>query len=152
MARIRFRVETPLAPAAVLAALTDFGAHRADVWPNVDAAHFRVHDLGPGWADVTEGSSVAGGVWERSRYDWDAAAGRVSAVTVDSNTWAPGSRWDYRLTPLAGGGTAVEAQVVRIGRGVKGRLLGLVLGLIGARRLRGDTERALARAAAAGRG
>jgi hypothetical protein len=152
MARIHFRVETPLAPAAVLQALTDFGEHRAQVWPNIDAAHFQVHDLGPGRADVTEGSSVAGGVWERERYEWDAATGRVSVVTVDSNTWAQGSRWDYWLTPRAGGGTDVDVQVVRIGKGIKGRLLGLVLGLIGAARLRSDMERVLARAAAGGSG
>ena len=152
MAHIHFRVETPLAPSAVLAALTDFGEHSADMWPNIDAAHFQVYDLGPGRADVTEGSAVAGGVWERERYEWDADAGRVSVVTVDSNTWGQGSRWDYRLTPRAGGGTDVDVQVVRNGKGFKGKLLELVLGLAGARRLRGDMERVLARAAAAGGG
>lgn len=147
MARVHFRVHTDLEPAAVVAALTDFGPSRADTWANVDMAYLEVHDSGPGWADVTEGSSVAGGVWERSRYDW-ADSERLSAVTVASNTWAPGSRWDYRLTPAAGGGTDVDVRVLRIGRGVKGRLLGAFIALFGARRLRGDMERALARTAA----
>lgn len=146
--KIHFRVETPLAAAEVLRVLTDFGEHRADAWPNIDAAHFQVHELGPGRADVTEGSSVAGGVWERERYEWDAAAGRVSVVTTGSNTWGPGSRWDYSLRPLTGGGTDVDVHVVRNGRGAKGKLLELVLALVGARRLRGDLERVLARAAA----
>src|SRR5207248_1581838 len=86
MPRIHFRLRTPLAPAAVIGALTDFSPRRAEVWPNVDAAHFELHRAGPDWADVTEGSSVAGGVWERNRYQWDAEAGRVTATTVESNT------------------------------------------------------------------
>lgn len=162
MPRIHFQVATELPPEAVMRVLTDFSEHRAEVWPNIDAAHFSVHEfvgpgeaegfVGPGHADVTEGSSVAGGVWERSRYDWDPATGRVSIVTTDSNTWGPGSRWDYRLTPRSGGGTDVDVQVVRNGIGAKGKLLGLALGLVGARRLRGDMESVLRRAAAAGRG
>lgn len=151
MARVHFRVRTGLQPAAVLAVLTDFGPGRAEAWANVDVGFLDVHDSGPGWADVTEGSSVAGGVWERLRYDW-ADGDRLSAVTVDSNTWAPGSRWDYRLTPIAGGGTEVDVRVLRIGRGLKGRLLGLVIAVIGTRRLRGDMERALASSAERGTG
>src|SRR5690348_1105252 len=116
MPRVHFQLHTDLAPAAVLAALTDFGPSRADTWPNIDAAHLSLHDSGPGWADVTEGSSVAGGVWERSRYEW--TDGRLSAVTLDSNTWTPGSRWDYELRPATGGGTDVDVRVLRIGRGV----------------------------------
>ncbi len=148
MPRVHFRVHTGLSPDTVLRALTDFGAGRADVWPNIDAAHFELHDLGPGWADVTEGSAVAGGVWERSRYEWDAAAGTVTALTSDSNTWGPGSRWDYVLTPAAGGGTDVDVSAARIGRGVKGRLLGAVIGLVGSPMLRSQMEQVLARAAA----
>jgi hypothetical protein len=91
MALIRFHIETRLAPEAVLAVLTDFGPRRATVWPNIDDQHFRVHGQGPGWADVTEGSSIAGGVWEREKYAWDAADGHVAVETVDSNTWGPGS-------------------------------------------------------------
>ena len=147
MARVHFRLHTDLEPAAVVAALTDFGPGRADTWPNVDVAHLEVHDSGPGWADVTEGSPVAGGVWERLRYDW-ADGDRVSAITVDSNTWAPGSRWDYRLDAVADGGTDVDVRVLRIGQGLKGRLLGAFITLFGARRLRGDMQRALARVAA----
>jgi Polyketide cyclase / dehydrase and lipid transport len=151
MPRIHFQLRTELEPAAVLAALTDFGPARADVWPNIDTAHLQVHESGPGWAEVTEGSSVAGGVWERSRYEWT-DGGRVSAVTVDSNTWAPGSRWDYRLTPAGAGGTDVEVQVLRIARGAKGLLLGAFVALFGTRRLRGDMAKALARVAARGAG
>jgi hypothetical protein len=146
---IEFQLQTTLAPGAVLTALTDFGPRRAEVWPNIDSAHFKVHDQGPGWAEVTEGSSVAGGVWERERYTWDAAALTVAVETLDSNTWGPGSRWDYRLTPAAAGGTTIKVTVVRNGIGWKGRLIGIALSLAGPRMLRSQMEQALARVARA---
>jgi hypothetical protein len=149
---LEFSLETTLPPEAVLAALTDFGPSRAEVWPNIDTAHFKVHDHGPGWAEVTEGSSVAGGVWERERYTWDAAARTVAVETLESNTWGPGSRWDYRLTPGPAGGTTIEVAAVRNGKGWKGRLIGIALSLAGPGMLRSQMQQALARIPAAGRG
>lgn len=142
---VHFELESSLAPEGVLTALTDFGPSRSEVWPNVDSTHFKVHSQGPGWAEVTEGSSVAGGVWERERYSWDPSTRTVAIETLDSNTWGPGSRWDYRLTPSADGGTTIEVTVVRNGKGWKGRLLGIGLSLAGAGMLRSQMARALAR-------
>jgi hypothetical protein len=149
MPTIRFDLHSTLAPEAVLAALTNFSPSRAEVWPNVDSDHFRLHDQGPGWAEVTEGSSVAGGVWERERYAWDADALTVRTETLDSNTWGPGSGWDYRLTP-ASGGTRIAVTVVRNGMGVKGGLLGAALSIVGAGTLRSQMKQALARVSPAG--
>jgi len=146
MTTVNFKLRSPLPPDAVLSALTDFGPSRSDVWPNVDSAHFKVHGQGPGWAEITEGSSVAGGVWERERYSWDAAARTVTIETLDSNVWGPGSRWDYRLAPGSGGGTAIEVKVVRNGKGWKGRMIGLALSLAGPGMLRSQMKQALARA------
>jgi len=147
MAQIHFHIETKLAPEAVLAVLTDFGPGRAKVWPNIDDQHFRVHGHGPGWADVTEGNSIAGGVWEREKYTWDATKGHVGVETLESNTWGPGSRWDYELTPTAEGGTEIEVTIKRHGKGWKGRLIELGLAAAGARVLRSQMEQALARSA-----
>jgi Polyketide cyclase / dehydrase and lipid transport len=149
---VHFKLQSALAPEAVLAALTDFGPSRSEVWPNVDNAHFKVHGQGPGWAEVTEGSSVAGGVWERERYSWDAATRTVAIETLDSNTWGPGSRWDYRLTPGLDGGTTIEVTVVRNGKGLKGRLIGIALSVAGASMLRSQMAQALARISPAGGG
>lgn len=145
MARIHFQLKTTLAPEAMLAVLTDFGPRRAKAWPNIDDQHFQVHGQGPGWADVTEGSSVAGGVWEREKYSWDAGTGHITAETIDSNTWGPGSRWDYRLTPTPQGGTEIEVTVERHGKGWKGRLIEVGLAAGGVRMLRSQMEQALAR-------
>jgi len=147
MAQIHFHLETRLAPGAVLAVLTDFGPRRATIWPNIDEQHFQVHSQGPGWADVTEGSSVAGGVWEREKYTWDAGTGRVSAETIDSNTWAAGSRWDYKLGPTPQGGTEIEVTLKRHGKGWKGRLIELGLAAAGTGMIRSQMEQALARSA-----
>ncbi len=120
-------VQSPLPPAEVLRILTDFGPSRVDAWPGVDAEHLTLHDSGEDWAEVTEGNPST---WERERYSWDAAAGSVSAVTLDSNVWAAGSRWDYRLTPQ-GTGTQVDVTLFRQGKGLKGKLIGVLLPLVG---------------------
>jgi len=135
-------VITPLPPDKVLGVLTDFSDRRPVIWPNIDQGHFRVHDQGPNWADVTEGNVLA---WERNRYEWNAAAGEVIVTAVESDSWAPGSQWRYRLQPSAAGGTQVDVTAVRTGRGLRGRLLGSLLGVFGVRVLRSDMEKVLAR-------
>src|SRR5438105_15841378 len=130
MPTVHFQVVTDLAPEAVLKALTDFSDRRPDLYRNIDRSHFRVHDHGPGWADVTEGNVLA---WERNRYEWNAGAGEVTVTAVESDSWARGSQWRYRLQPSASGGTQVDVTVVRTGRGLRGRLLGSVLSVFGVR-------------------
>ena len=83
-----------------------------------------MHDQGPGHADVTEGS---GGIWERLSYDWT-DPNHVVARTTDSNTWGGRSGHTYRFTRNADGTTDIDYVVVREGKNLKGRFLGLVLG------------------------
>jgi hypothetical protein len=90
-----------------------------------------VHDQGPGHADVTEGSA---GVWERLNYDWS-DPNRVVMTTTDSNAWGGDSGHTYTLTRRPDGTTDIDAEVVREGKNVKGRLLGLVIGSVGKGRL-----------------
>lgn len=142
MPTIRFQVVTDLQPSAVLAALTDFSDGRPATWPNIDRAHFKLHGKGPGWADVTEGNTLA---WERNRYDWDADAGHVVIKTVESDSWASGSSWDYQLHATATGGTRADITVTRIGRGLRGRVIGAGMTWLGVRVLRSQMETALAR-------
>ncbi|WP_151084493.1 hypothetical protein [Nocardioides cynanchi] len=131
MPSTHFTVHTTLSPSEVLTLFTDFGPDRVNRWPNIDAAHFQVHDQGPDWAEVTEGTAMG---WERERYTWDAAAGTVAIETLDSNLWGPGSGWRYRLAP-AGGGTDVEVTLTRVPRTVKGRLIGALIPIAGSRAL-----------------
>ncbi|ACV79773.1 SRPBCC family protein [Nakamurella multipartita] len=132
-------VTTDLAPADVLRILTDFGPGRAEAFPNVDQSTLIVHEVGDTWADVTEGNKLG---WERERYEWDAQAGTITAVTTDSNLWAAGSRWDYRLTP-AGTGTEVQVRLERHAKGLLGHLVGAMIPLLGERTVRSGITRAL---------
>ena len=131
MPTTRFTARTSLSPSEVLELLTDFGPDRARWWPNVDEAHFKLHDQGPDWAEVTEGTGLG---WERERYSWDAAAGTVTIDTLDSNLWGPGSGWRYELVPAAEG-TDLRVTLTRVPNSLKGRLVAALIPLVGARAL-----------------
>jgi hypothetical protein len=133
-------VTSPLPPQETLQRLTDFSPARAEAWTGVKNDNLIVHDKGDGWAEVTEGSKLA---WERERYTWDAAAGTVSAVTLNSNIWAPGSGWNYTIMP-EGTGSRVEVTAVRKGYGIKGKLVGALFSLVGTRLITSSTTAALA--------
>ena len=131
MPTTRFTVHTSLSPKDVMTVLTDFGPDRASRWPNIDEAHFEVHETGPDWAEVTEGTAMG---WERERYSWDAGAGTIAIETLDSNLWATGSGWHYQLTP-AGGGTDAVVTLTRVPKSITGRLLATLIPVVGGRTL-----------------
>jgi hypothetical protein len=133
-------VTSPLTPQETLQRLTDFSPARADAWAGVDDDTLTVHARGDGWAEVTEGNKFG---WERERYTWDAAPGTVSAVTVNSNIWGSGSGWNYTIMP-DGAGSRVEVTAVRKGHGIRGKLVGALLSLIGKRLITSRTTAALA--------
>ena len=112
-----------------VAGLTDFGPGRATLFPNSADGYLKVHDTGAGHADVTEGSA---GIWERLRYDWSDPS-RIVMTTTDSNLWGGNSGHIYTLTRQPDGKTELDAVVVRDGKNVKGRALGLVLAIFGKR-------------------
>jgi hypothetical protein len=131
MPSTQFTVHTSLSPSEVMTLFTDFGPARASRWPNVSESHFELHDQGPDWAEVTEGNAMG---WERERYSWDAEGGTVTIDTLDSNLWATGSGWRYQLTP-AGEGTDVRVTLTRVPRSWRGRLIGALIPIAGARAL-----------------
>jgi hypothetical protein len=131
MPATRFMAHTSLSPSQTLKLITDFGPDRPSRWPNLDEAHFKLHDQGPDWAEVTEGNSMA---WERERYSWDSSAGTVVVETLDSNLWGPGSGWRYELTAAAGG-TDVKVTLTRVSSSLRGRLVGALIPLLGSRAL-----------------
>jgi hypothetical protein len=134
MATIRLHQHTTATPQQFVAALTDFGPGRSEIFGRSADGYLKVHDQAATSADVTEGS---GGVWERLHYDWS-DVNRVVLTTTDSNTWSNRSGHTYTLTPQADGTTEVDVVVVRDGKNLKGRALGALLGVIGARVLGGE--------------
>lgn len=127
MATLHFKATTKATPGQWVAALTDFGPGRAELFENSTDDELKVHSQGPTEADVTEGSK---GIWERLHYDWS-DPNRVVLTTTDSNTWSNKSSHTYTFTRKPEGTTEVEYVVVRDGKTLKGHLLGLVVGTVG---------------------
>jgi hypothetical protein len=143
MAHVVTDLDTTARPDRVIGALTDFSPRRFELWPNVDRNYFKLERAGDASAEVTEGSPVFGGVWERSRYDWS-QPGKVHIEVTDSNAFKPGSFWIYEVTPRANGGSHVHMEFERRPRNFKGFVVGAVLSVVGKRmfgKLLGETLR-----------
>jgi len=130
--RVRISVIAPvvhssLPPERVLHAARDFSSRRCEVFSAVQKKYLIVHEVGPTFADVTEGTRAGPIVnWERCRYDWS-KPGSVTATVIDTNIYAiPGSTWELRATP-EGDGSRVEMIWTRgFNRRPKGRFFGWV--------------------------
>ena len=129
MSTIHLHQTTTLTPEQYIAGLTDFGPGRSKLFGNSADEYLKVHSRGRSEADVTEGS---GGIWERLHYDWSDPK-HVLLTTTDSNVWGGASGHTYTFTLQPNGTTDIDLVVVREGKNLKGRLLGLVLGSIGKR-------------------
>jgi hypothetical protein len=127
MATLHFKATTKATPEQFVAALTDFGPGRAEIFPNSTDDELTVHSQGATEADVTEGSK---GIWERLHYDWS-DPDRVVLTTTDSNTWSNKSSHTYTFKREPEGMTEIDYVVVRDGKTLKGKLLGLVVGTVG---------------------
>ena len=134
MPTIHLHQKTTLTPEQYIAGLTDFGPGRARLFGNSADEYLKVHDRSSSQADVTEGSK---GIWERLHYDWS-DPNRVVLTTTDSNVWGGASGHTYTFTRLPDGTTDIDVVIVRDGKNMKGRALGLVVGTIG----RGVLEKA----------
>src|SRR5581483_9957 len=124
---IHFHQTTRLTPEQYIAGLTDFGSGRSKLFGNSADEYLKVHHLGRTDADVTEGS---GGIWERLHYDWSNPS-HVVLTTTDSNMWGGASGHTYNFKRRPDGLTDIDADVVREGKNLKARILGLVLRTVG---------------------
>ncbi|MDH0863345.1 hypothetical protein [Mitsuaria sp. GD03876] len=136
MPTLTFQFTTTLTPTQFIAGLTDFGPGRSKVFRYSSDDMLQVHRRGRSQAVVTEGTP---GIWERLHYDWSDPA-EVVLKTTDSNVWGGRSGHRYTFETLPDGRTRLTAVVIREGKNLKGRLLGVMLGTLG----RGTLERALA--------
>ena len=127
MATIHLHETTTATPEQYIAGLTDFGPGRGKLFGNSTDDYMKVHSRGATEADVTEGSN---GIWERLHYDWS-DPNHVVLTTTDSNTWGGASGHTYNFTRRSDGMTDINVTVVREGKNLKGKLLGLVVGTIG---------------------
>jgi len=127
MSTIHLHETTTLTPGQYIAGLTDFGPGRAKLFGNSTDEYLKVHSRGATQADVTEGSR---GIWERLHYDWS-DPNHVVLTTIGSNLWGGASGHTYTFTRRPDGLTDIDVVVVRDGKNLNGKLLGLVVGTIG---------------------
>jgi hypothetical protein len=127
MATIHLHRTTSLTPEQYVAGLTDFGPGRSKIFGNSADEYLKLHFRGDTQADVTEG---ANGIWERLNYDWSDPL-HVVLTTTDSNTWGGASGHTYTFTRRLDGMTDIDVIVIRDGKTLKGRFLGLVLDTVG---------------------
>jgi hypothetical protein len=139
MATIHFHEAMHATPEQFVAALTDFGPGRSQLFPKSDDGYLQVHDQSPVEADVTEGSH---GIWERLHYDVRNPE-HVVLKTTDSNVWGGRSGHTYTLTRQPDGTTDVDVVIRREGKNVKGRLLAAFLGTVGQGALMGAFDDAV---------
>jgi hypothetical protein len=139
MSTLHFKQTTTSTPEQFIAGLTDFGPGRAELFGNSTDSYLKVHDQGPGYADVTEGSN---GIWERLHYDWS-NPNHVVLTTTDSNTWGGHSGHTYSFTRQPDGTTVVDLVVVRDGKNFRGWAVELLLGVAGKRVLGGAFEKSV---------
>ena len=121
MARIHYEADGTIPAERFVAALTDFSAGRPRLWPNLSPQCYVVHEVGDTWADVQEGTVVAGScVWARERYDWS-EPGRVRLTLIESPSFRPGTVIDYRIAAGPDGGCHVSVDFQRIAASQIGR-------------------------------
>jgi hypothetical protein len=133
MPTIHLNKNTTATPEQFVAGLTDFGPGRQKLFPNSADDELKVHSESADHADVTEGGR---GTWERLQYDWSDPS-RVVMKTIDSNVWGGNSGHTYTFSRKPDGTTDIDAVVVRDGKNLKGRALGLLLRTGGKRVLGG---------------
>ncbi len=146
MAKVHYEADGSIPADRFIAALTDFSERRPELWPNLDDKYYELHDLGPTWADVTEGTDVLGGVWARERYDWS-EPGIVRLKLVEAIDFRPGTEIVYRVTARPDGGCHVAVDFQRIAASLRGRVVGIGVQLGGARRFAADLRVTLERLA-----
>ena len=144
MAKIHYEADGPVSADRFIAALTDFGPRRPELWPGLDTKFYELHELGDTWADVTEGTDIFGGVWARERYDWS-EPGIVRLTLQEAPDFVPGTTTAYRVTSNADGGCHVAVDFHRTARSMRGRLVGFLVTLAGRRRFAAELREMLDR-------
>jgi hypothetical protein len=146
MTTIHLTATTPVAPERIVSAFTDFTPQRLRTFPNIDPRYYEVHAVGATSAEVTEGSTFFGGVWERAHYDWS-HPGEITITVRSSNAFTFGSFWHYSIAAGEHGGSHVDFTLHRVGKNLKGRVLATMIRVFGQRIFRQDLAQTLKRLA-----
>jgi hypothetical protein len=141
MARVTYTVETDLDPKVVWDALTEFGPRRAELWPDLSPADFKVLESGQNWANVREGTASLG-IWSIERYEWDYPV--ITATVVEANAAHTGGTWRMEVQPRSGGGSTLTIKMNRRAKGFVGHIIHGLFQVTNGRFLAARTKRMLA--------
>lgn len=107
----------------------DFSERRPEIWPNLTARLYEVHEVGDGQADITEGTALPGlDVWERCTYEWTDSVVRM--VLTDGRIFRTGGRVEMRVEPH-GTGSRIHLDYHRRSKTLIGRTVGALFQLSG---------------------
>jgi hypothetical protein len=127
--KFSFQLDARDPPAKVVGAMVDFSERRPEIWPNLTARLYRVHALGVGTADVTEGTALPGvDVWERVTYEWTEFV--VRGVLTDGRIFKRGGTFEFRVEPH-GNGSRIFNDYNRRSKSLLGRCFGAIFQLTG---------------------
>ncbi|MBO2450692.1 SRPBCC family protein [Actinomadura barringtoniae] len=127
MPKFRFQLDVSAPPAQVIGAMVDFSDRRPEIWPNLTARLYTLHDLNDRKADVTEGTAVPGlEVWERCTYEWTDTT--VRSVITDGRIFEPGGTFEFHVEPQ-GTGTRITVDYDRRSTTILGRCIGAMMHL-----------------------
>ena len=120
--KFSFQLDVCDPPAKVIGAMVDFSERRPEIWPNLTARLYRVHELGPRTTDVTEGTALPGAdIWERVTYEWTDSV--VRGVITDGRIFEPGGTFEFRVE-AHGAGSRISNDYHRRSKTVLGWCLG----------------------------
>lgn len=127
--KFSFQLDVRDPPDKVMGAMIDFSERRPEIWPNLTAHLYRVHELGSRSADVTEGTALPGvEVWERVTYEWTDTF--VRSVVTDGKIFEPGGTVDFRVE-RHGAGSRITVDYHRRSKTLLGRCVATLLQLTG---------------------
>jgi hypothetical protein len=127
--KFTFQLDVRDPPVKVIGAMVDFSERRPEIWPNLTAHLYRLHELGSGTADVTEGTAFLGmDVWERVTYEWTDSV--VRSVITDGRIFEPGGTFEFRVEPHSDG-SRISVDYHRRSKTLLGRFIGAMLQLTG---------------------
>ena len=141
MAKVTYSVESRLTPQAVWEALTEFGPRRAELWPDLSPADFKVLERGESWARVREGTSSLR-FWSIERYEWNYPV--ITATVEEANASQPGGTWRMEVRPSSNGGSVLTIALDRKAKGFTGHIIHALFQVTNGRFLAARTRRMLA--------
>lgn len=141
MAKVTYSVESRLTPQAVWEALTEFGPRRAELWPDLSPADFKVLERGESWARVREGTSSLR-IWSIERYEWNYPV--ITATVEEANASQSGGTWRMEVRPGANGGSVLTIALNRKAKGFTGHIIHGLFQVTNGRFLAARTRRMLA--------